>query len=202
MGLRQSVSVMTALVVVATSFAVFADDLERPSPRQGYHFGVGVHLVGAKALDRDVNNLRMPRTIGPKFSEGLSLKVGQGIHRRLDVGLTVAIAPGDISTRRLSAFAQAYPLEHGFVRGELGVGTGTGGYQDRYGATYVVGVGHDFYLSNNRKTGGWLVAAVANVAFGPDRYFRTRSVSVGIELSKWWGHPRSQLALDAREAYQ
>ncbi len=181
--------------------------LAKPSPRQGHYISLGFHGTSAIANDRDRGRR------GPAFGTGYSLRLGERIMDRLDLGLAFAYASvgGDDpwSFGRLTVHAQGYITEKTFAH--LGFGFGAAGGADpedpdfsrgRFGDVYTAGAGHNFYLSDAGRSGGWIVSPTITMEYGRDDTFPNAGLWVGVEISRWWGIPRNQLDLDFDEAYK
>ncbi len=181
--------------------------LEKPSPHQGHFIALGLHGVMGTANDRDRGRR------GPAFGEGYSLRVGERIFDRLDLGLALAFASvgGDDpwSFGRLTVHAQGYATEKAFVHAGFGFGAAGGGDPEdpdfsrgRFGDVYTIGAGYNFFLSDTSKSGGWLLTPVFTAEYGRDDQFPNAGIWLGVEISRWWGLPRNQLDLDFDEAYK
>lgn len=181
--------------------------LEKPSPRQGHYIAVGLHGTAATANDPDRGRR------GPAFGTGFSLRLGERITERLDLGLAVAYASvgGDNpwTFGRLTVHGQGYVTEKTFVHAGFGFGAAGGTDPEdpdfsrgRFGDVYTVGAGHNFYLTDKERSGGWIVSPVITAEYGRDDKFPNAGLWVGIEISRWWGIPRNQLDLDFDEAYK
>jgi hypothetical protein len=181
--------------------------LEKPSPRQGHYIAVGLHGTAATANDSDRGRR------GPAFGTGFSLRLGERITERLDLGLAVAYASvgGDDpwTFGRLTVHGQGYITEKTFVHAGFGFGAAGGTDPEdpdfsrgRFGDVYTVGAGHNFYLTDKERSGGWIVSPVVTAEYGRDDKFPNAGLWVGVEISRWWGIPRNQLDLDFDEAYK
>ncbi len=184
-----------------------ASVLSKPSPHQGHFIALGLHAVGAFANDRDRGRR------GPNLGEGYSLRVGERITDWLDLGLSIGVANiGGKNPWTLGHFgihAQYYPVEHWFVHGGFGFGAGGGDDPEdpafsrgRFGDSYHAGVGHNIYLGDKERSGGWILTPVMTGEYGRDNQFPTTSLSFGLEISYWTGIPRNQLELDFDKAYK
>ena len=181
--------------------------LEKPSPRQGNYIALGFHGTGATVSDSDRGRR------GPAVGTGFSLRLGERITKRLDIGLALAYARvgGDHpwSFGRLTVHAQGYVTEKTYVHAGFGFGA-AGGIdpedpdfsRGRFGDVYTVGAGHNFYLTNSEKSGGWIVSPVVTAEYGRDDKFPNAGLWIGVEISRWGGIPRNQLELDFDEAYK
>ena len=181
--------------------------LEKPSPRQGHYIALGLH--GTAATVDDANRGRR----GPAVGLGYSLRLGERITDRLDLGLAVAYARigGDApwTFGRLTVHGQGYITEKTYVHAGFGFGA-AGGIdpedpdfsRGRFGDVYTVGAGHNLYLTDSARSGGWIVSPVATLEYGRDDTFPNAALWIGVEISRWWGIPRNQLDLDFDDAYR
>jgi len=181
--------------------------LTKPSPRQGHYLALGLHLASGLADDDDRGRR------GPSFGEGISLRMGERITPRFDVGIAFAYARvrGDNpwSFGRLTVHGQAYVREHWFAAAGFGFGAAGGDDPEdpefgrgSYGDVYTVGVGRNIYLSDASKSGGWIVTPVVTAEYSRDSEFANSAVWLGVEISHWFGVSRDQLDLDISEAYK
>ncbi len=199
---------LIAILSLSAASNVHADDaLETPTPRQGQFVGLGLHGSLAAANDRD-RGLR-----GPAPGYGFSLRLGERITKRLDLGLAIAYArisgESPWSFGRLTVHTQVYLSEKLFMHGGFGFGAAGGVDPEdtdfsraRFGDVFTAGVGHNMYLGDRSKSGGWLLTPVLTMEYGRDEVFPNAALWLGVEVSRWWGIPRSQLALDFDEAYK
>ncbi|MCP4447158.1 MAG: hypothetical protein GY811_17690 [Myxococcales bacterium] len=181
--------------------------LDKPSPHQGHFIALGLHGALATVNDRDRGRR------GPALGQGLSLRIGERITDRLDLGLALAYASvygeDPWSFGRITVHAQGYVTKKSFIHAGFGFGAAGGGDPEdpdfsrgRFGDVYTVGAGHNFYISDESKSGGWLVTPVVTAEYGRDDTFPNAGVWLGVEISHWWGIPRNQLGLDFDEAYK
>lgn len=183
-------------------------ELEEPSPRQGHFISAGAYGIGAMGWDESRG------TRDPTFGQGFTLRLGESITRWLSLSLTAGFgftygAKRDkLSLIRFGVSTQWYFTERWSFQAAFGATNGQGPdpqehakNRSRYGAFALAGVGYDFYLSNNARSGGWLVTPVVAVDVGPASKLTTSSVWVGVELSYWTGLSRDKLRLSTPNAY-
>jgi len=183
-----------------------AAGLSKPSPRQGHYLALGIHLAGGLADDK----ARGRR--GPAVGRGYTLRLGERITERFDVGIAFAIASvggaEPWSFGRLTVHGQAYLSEKWFLSAGFGFG-GAGGEdpddpdfaRGSYGDVYTIGAGRNLYLSNSHQSGGWILTPVVTLEYNRDSEFANAAAFIGVELSHWWGVPKRQLDLSVEEAY-
>lgn len=181
--------------------------LATPSPRQGHYVALGLHLASATVDDRDRGRR------GPAVGQGITLRLGERLTPRIDVGIAFAYARigGDESWSfgRLTVHGQLYTSERWFVHGGFGFGAAGGsdpedpGFErGSYGDVYTMGVGRNFYLTSSNVSGGWIATPVVSAEYSRDSVFPNSAIMLGVELSRWWGVSRDQLALEAEKAYE
>ncbi len=164
-------------------------------------------MVGATANDAERGRR------GPAVGPGFSLRLGERITERIDVGLALAYASvrGDHpwSFGRLTVHAQGYLTERWFLHAGFGFAAAGGVDPEdsefsrgRFGDVYTIGAGTNIHLTDNSKSGGWIVTPRLTAEYGRDDTFPNAAVWLGVEISHWWGVSRDQLDLDFDQAYK
>jgi hypothetical protein len=182
--------------------------LELPRPSQGYYIGLGAYGLGAMAFDKNRG------TRDPTAGMAFSLRFGESLTPWLDLGLSIGTGwtfgdkADSLSLFRFVVDSQWHLNERWFIRAGFGAANGQGADPERlsdvrgtFGDTYLAGVGTNLYLSDEKKSGGWVLSPVVSVEVAPDNAFTTTSVWLGLEISWWSGLTRDRLDLPPDEAY-
>jgi len=211
-------SYFAVLVLVGFAQTSFGDEtsddgssslqgLSKPSPRQGHYVALGLHL--ATGLVDDDNRGRRGPAVGP----GFSLRLGERLTPRIDVGIAFAYArlggEQPWSFGRLTVHGQAYVTDKWLVHAGFGFGAAGGDDPEdpelsrgSYGDVYTVGVGRNIYLSDASSSGGWIATPIVTAEYSRDSSFPNTALMFGIEISHWFGVSRDQLDLDIDQAYE
>jgi hypothetical protein len=182
--------------------------LEDPKPNQGHFIAFGFHGIGAMAFDKSRG------TRDPTFGQGFSLRLGESVTDWLNLSLAFALGstggePQDsLTLGRFGITSQWYFTDRWFVQAGFGALYAVGPDPEdhevsrgRYGDVYLAGLGHDFYISNSQRSGGWVFTPLVSAEVGPDAKFTTASLWFGIELAYFTGLTHDKLNLPASKAY-
>ncbi|MBN2715869.1 MAG: hypothetical protein JXX14_08435 [Deltaproteobacteria bacterium] len=186
-----------------------ADDLVKPSLKQGYYFAL-IPVGELVFVDSKEN-------FGPWGSFGGQLRMGEALNHWIDLGISggASYARGDSlqlvhghfamdatfkPTRFLALGFQAGMGFADFTRLQKGMDEVIG----RFGATYGFTVAYDFFPGGKRdpyKSGGLAITPVAGVHLGPGEVTSVYSVFAGLSVAWWTGLPKSQLDLPVDQAF-
>jgi len=182
--------------------------LEDPKPRQGHLIALGFHGISTMAFDRDRG------TRQPTFGQGVSLRLGESVTDWLSLSLafgfgsTYGARRDKLTQIRFGVTSQWYFTQRWFVQAGLGALNVSGPDPEdyglsrgRYGDMYLAGLGYDLYLSDSKKSGGWVLTPMISADVAPDSKFAATSVWVGVELSWFTGLSRDKLNLPNAKAY-
>lgn len=183
--------------------------LEEPRPRQGHFIAVGFHGLSAMAFDENRG------TRSPTFGQGVSLRLGESVTDWLNLSLAFSLgstygkAQDSLTLGRFGVSSQWYFSERWFVQAGLGAANAQGPDPEnhdrsrgRFSAVYFTGLGHDFYISDRARSGGWVFTPTFTAELSPDSEFTTTSLWVGVEISWWTGLSRDKLKLETPKAYK
>jgi len=179
-----------------------------PSPRQGPLVSLEI-LGGGLTLQDEAGGWRRPLA-GP----GGELRWGEAIFGWLDLG----IAGGGVVgfDEELQVFA-GHLLIEGAVRPSerlslrLGLGVGFASVTrrsesaprlpGRFGDAYRVAAGYDFFVTDERRSGGLALTPTLFFEAGPQGDMPTLVAGLGLAVTWWTGLPRAELELPDDEAY-
>ena len=181
--------------------------LPKPAPNQGYYLSAGVSLAMSAAFDPD------RPTRGPTLGAAYNFRWGEAVTEWVDLGLEIGLAPvgGDDpwTYGRLSFDSRWYPSDLGFINASFGIGGGGGvdpydaDYsRGRYGEVYLLGIGTNIFLSDESRSGGWILSPVATFEVGPDENFTTTGLWLGLQVAWWSGLDQDKLELSIEDAYR
>ncbi len=201
------VSLLVLVAVAALVRDAGAQALETPRHRQGYYFAVGLGGSMAFASEEGAG-------LGPLVGAGLSLRVGELVTPRIGLGTSVNLGggSGDGESTSLVGLGIAGQLEVApNLALHLGVGLGItsileeGADADEarggVGPELTVGVTYDWFPWN-RRSGGWAFTPGVWLRAVPGDDLDVYAITLGVEVTRWTGRPRSQLALPEGEAYR
>jgi hypothetical protein len=203
--MRKAICWAGAIVVVALAAGpartARAQELEEPRARQGYWIGLGLSGVGAGLVEKG-------EYIGVYPGNGLTLRLGQQLNRRIGLGLSVDYA-GIIKDKDAGAVGGlALECNVGLWR-NLSVHTGMGfGFvmltddateekelRGGAGSYLLAGASYDFFPWRKRLTGGWAVTPTLNFRAMPDGNIHSYTVLLGVQVVRWSGLPDNMLVL-------
>ena len=72
----------------------------------------------------------------------------------------------------------------------------------RYGEVYLLGSGTNIFLSDESRSGGWILSPVATFEVGPDENFTTTGLWLGLQVAWWSGLDQDKLELSIEDAYR
>jgi hypothetical protein len=206
--LRSLVIVAAAALAIATPSLSYAQELVLPNQVQGYY--LGLNLQGSMHIYRNPDD----QWSTPWFGGGGSLRAGQNIFRWLDIGIAggaTVVATDDwyALIGRLQLEAQLRPTESLFAR----IGVGAGGIDftrtkknkkkiiGQFGGAYSIGIGYDFFPSDQHGSGGLAITPIVGVDFLPGNEIVSISTWIGVEITWWSGLPKNRLILPETEVY-
>ncbi|MDP7040539.1 MAG: hypothetical protein QGI45_15380 [Myxococcota bacterium] len=196
-----------------SSVSAFAQELEKPSPRQGYYLGYSMSIANANMNHTD--NAWLPAW--PAL--GSALRMGEALNQDLALGLSWEFFQGK-GKRRSSVGggvvieAEWLSLDPYFLRAGAGFAAlkvtdkkadddDVGG---NAGSIYAFGIGRDFYpmypkWSYPGQSGGLTVRTLAQVKYIPGG-FSSVFAWFGVEVLWFFGRPKNQLELELNEAFK
>ena len=205
------ISLFIGLCLSSTS--AFAQELEKPSPRQGYYLGYSMSIANANMNYTDKAWLPAWPAIGS------GLRMGEALNQDLALGLSWEFLKAN-GKRRSSAGggvvieAEWLSLGPYFLR--LGAGFAALKVTDikadaddvsgNAGSIYSFGFGRDFFpmypkWSYPGESGGLSVRTLAQIRYIPGS-FQSVFAWLGVEVLWFFGRPKNQLELDLNEAFK
>jgi hypothetical protein len=201
------------VIAIALLFpaAALAQDLEPPSPRQGYYLGGGLFSLTNTNIE-DGDNL------GTWGGGGANLRLGQMVTRRLGLGLLIdqGISFNNKETAilaGLSVEAQWKIWRTLAVRGGTGIGFvilddgepdrteedaelrgGAGGY-------YLLGLSYDLFPYKRELSGGFSISPTVMARFLSGGGVDSVNVFFGFDFLWWTGLAKDQLDLPPEKAF-
>ncbi len=209
----QKLLISLSLSIFLFSTSAFAQELEKPSPRQGYYLGYSMSIANANMNYSEETWLPTWPAIGS------GLRMGEALNQDLALGLSMEFLQGK-GKRRSSAGggivieAEWLSLDPYFVR--LGAGFAALKISDSRadademsgsaGSIYSFGIGRDFFpmypeWSYPGESGGLSVRTLAQVRYVPGS-FKSVFAWLGVEVLWFFGRPKNQLELDLNEAFK
>jgi len=195
------------------SHAVWGQELEKPSPRQGYYLGHNISLANVNLNYTDDAWLPAWQGIGS------ALRMGEALNQDLALGLSWEFLQSR-GKRRSSIGggviieAEWLSLDPYFLR--VGAGFAALKVTDKKaddddvtgnaGSIYALGFGRDFSpmypkWSYPGQSGGLTVRTLAQVKYIPGG-FSSIFVWFGVEVLWFFGRPKNQLELDLNDAFK
>lgn len=204
-----TVAIACSLVTATAVHPVYAQTLEPPGPRQGYYLSLGFHSGMSTHWEDDDESL------GPWVSQGLSLRLGQMITRRLGMGLQIwsnQSVDGEETGSLFGLGLEGQVALTGRLALTGGLALGVLQLRDKrvmneelrgaYGAEYSLGASYDFFPYKRKLSGGLGLAPIVQARFLPGDVGGSFSVMAGLHVTWWSGLPRNQLDLPAGEGYE